>query len=42
MKDYKKAIGYWERVLKQVPADSEVGGLIKSRLDEAKTLAGSK
>jgi len=42
LKDYKKAIGYWERVLKQVPADSEVGGLIRSRIDEAKTLAGSK
>ncbi len=24
-KDYKKAIGYWQRVLKQVPADSEAG-----------------
>ncbi len=24
-KDYKKAVGYWERVLKQVPPDSEVG-----------------
>lgn len=41
-KNYKKAIGYWERVLKQVPADSEVGRLISSRLDEAKALAGSK
>ena len=24
-KDYKKAIDYWQRVLKQVPPDSEVG-----------------
>ena len=24
-KDYKKAVDYWQRVLKQVPADSEVG-----------------
>jgi len=42
-KDYKKAIGYWERVLKQVPAGSEVGQTITERINEAKTLAaGSK
>lgn len=41
-KDYKKAIGYWERVLKQVPQDSEAGQLINQRINEAKTLAGSK
>ena len=38
-KDYKKAVGYWERVLKQVPPGSEVAQTIQSRIDEAKTLA---
>jgi cytochrome c-type biogenesis protein CcmH len=41
-KDYKKAIGYWERVLKQVPPNSEVSTAIQERINEAKTLAGSK
>ena len=40
--DYKKAVDYWQRVLKQVPADSEVGRTITERINEAKTLAGSK
>ena len=40
--DYKKAVDYWQRVLKQVPADSEVGRTITDRINEAKTLAGSK
>ncbi|HEX7335036.1 MAG TPA: c-type cytochrome biogenesis protein CcmI [Pyrinomonadaceae bacterium] len=38
-RDYNKAIEYWNRVLKQVPADSEVGRLIVQRIEEAKTLA---
>jgi len=37
-KDYKKAVGYWERVLKQVPPGSEVAQTIQARIDEAKTL----
>ena len=41
-KDYKKAIDYWQRVLKKVPADSEAGRTITERINEAKTLAGSK
>ena len=41
-KDYKKAIDYWQRVLKKVPADSDVGQTITERINEAKTLAGSK
>lgn len=41
-KDYKKAIDYWQRVLKQVPPGSEVGQEIQSRIDEAKTLAAAK
>ena len=38
-KDYNKAIDYWNRVLKQVPPDSEAGRLIVQRIDEARTLA---
>ena len=38
-KDYKKAIDYWQRVLKQVPPGSEVAETIQSRIDEAKSLA---
>ena len=41
-KDYKKAIDYWQRVLKKVPPESEVGKAITERINEAKTLAGSK
>jgi cytochrome c-type biogenesis protein CcmH len=41
-KDYKKAIDYWQRVLKKVPPDSEVAQAITERINEAKTLAGSK
>ena len=41
-KDYKKAVNYWERVLKQVPPGSEVAETIQARIDEAKTLAKTK
>lgn len=41
-KDYKKAVDYWERVLKQVPSGSDVAREIQSRIDEAKSLAGGK
>jgi len=41
-KDYKKAVDYWERVLKQVPPNSEVSETIEERIKEAKTLAESK
>ena len=41
-KDYKKAIDYWQRVLKKVPPDSDVGKAITERINEAKTLAGGK
>jgi cytochrome c-type biogenesis protein CcmH len=37
-KDYKKAVNYWERVLKQVPPGSEVAQTIQQRIDEAKLL----
>ena len=38
-KDYKKATGYWERVLKQVPPNSELANQITERINEAKKLA---
>ena len=41
-KDYKKAVNYWERVLKQVPPGSEVAETIQARIDEAKTFAKTK
>lgn len=41
-KDYKKAIDYWERVLKQVPPGSELAQTIQSRIEEAKRLAVTK
>jgi cytochrome c-type biogenesis protein CcmH len=41
-KDYKKAIDYWQRILKQVPADSEVAQAINERIDEAKRLEAGK
>jgi len=41
-KDYKKAIDYWQRVLKKVPAGSEVAETITARINEAKTLAAGK
>lgn len=39
-KDYQKAVGYWQRVLKQVPPGSEVAQEIEARINEAKALAG--
>jgi len=42
VKDYKKAIDYWRRVLKKVPPDSEVGQAITERINEAKRLSESK
>jgi cytochrome c-type biogenesis protein CcmH len=41
-KDYKKAVDYWQRVLKKVPPGSEVAEAINARINEAKTLAASK
>jgi cytochrome c-type biogenesis protein CcmH len=41
-KDYKKAIDYWQRVLKKVPPGSEIAEAINARINEAKTLAASK
>ncbi len=41
-KDYKKAIQYWERVLKKVGSDSELAQMMTERINEAKELAGNK
>ena len=41
-KDYKQAIEYWSRVLKKVPAGSEVAQSIQLRIDEAKSLDTKK
>ena len=41
-KDYPKAIDYWQRLLKQVPPNSEVAQTIAERINEAKTQSGSK
>ena len=41
-KDYKKAIDYWQLVLRKVPPGSEVAEAIQGRINEAKTLAADK
>jgi len=41
-KDYKKAVDYWQRVLKKVPPNSDVAQTIQSRINEAKSLAEGK
>ena len=41
-KDYKQAIEYWSRVLKKVPAGSELAQSIQGRIDEAKSLDTKK
>ncbi len=41
-KDYRKAIEYWQRLLKKVPANSEVAESVNKRLEEAKSLANVK
>ena len=40
-KDYKKAVDYWQRVLKKVPPNSPLAQTITQRINEAKSLAGS-
>jgi cytochrome c-type biogenesis protein CcmH len=36
-KNYQKAIDYWQRLMKQVPAGSEIAKTIQERIDEAKS-----
>jgi cytochrome c-type biogenesis protein CcmH len=41
-KDYKRAVVYWERLLGQVPADSELAQALQTGLAQARQLAGVK
>lgn len=41
-KNYKRAIEYWERLMKEVPAGSEVAESVSKKIDEAKLRAGAK
>jgi cytochrome c-type biogenesis protein CcmH len=38
-KNYKQAIEYWEKLLKQIPPESELGQAVSEKLREAKRLA---
>jgi cytochrome c-type biogenesis protein CcmH len=40
--DYARAVAYWERLLKTLPADSEDLRSIQASIDEARTQAGNK
>ncbi len=40
-RDYQRAIGYWEKVLKGLPPNSEVSSSIEKKINEAKTRAGN-
>jgi cytochrome c-type biogenesis protein CcmH len=40
--DYARAVKYWERLLKTLPADSEDLRSIQASIDEARTQAGNK
>jgi len=39
-KNYRAAIGYWERILKVIPADSPFAKSVNGSIEEARTLAG--
>lgn len=41
-KNYKRAIEYWERLMKEVPAGSEVAESVSKKIDEAKLRAAAK
>jgi len=41
-KDYRQAIGYWERLQRVVPADSEMGRAMEANIAEARELGGIK
>ena len=41
-KDYKRAVDYWERLQKQLPADSELSGPLATGIAQARELAGMK
>ena len=39
-KNYKQAIGYWQKVLDRTPADSELARTLSQNINEAKALSG--
>jgi len=41
-KDYKRAIDYWEKLMKEVPENSEISNSVSKKIDEAKMRAGAK
>jgi cytochrome c-type biogenesis protein CcmH len=41
-RDYRGAVGYWDRVVKAAPADSDFARSIASSLDEARALADGR
>ena len=41
-KRYQEAVSQWERALKQLPPDSELTQALKTKIEEARTLSGSK
>ena len=41
-KDYKQAIVYWQKLQKELPADSDIAPKVKASLDEVYRLAGIK
>ena len=41
-RDYKRAIEYWERLMKEVPANSEISDSVSKKIDEAKLRADIK
>ncbi len=41
-RDYKRAIDYWEKLMKEVPANSEIGNSVSKKIDEAKLRAAVK
>jgi len=42
VKDYQKAIDYWQRVLSKVPPGSDLAQSVQGRISEAKSLLTKK
>lgn len=40
-KDFRRAIAYWERILKLLPSDSEMAAAVRDSIADARALAGS-
>lgn len=41
-KDYKAAVGYLERIQRQIPPETELGRMVAERVEQARALAGAK